>query len=209
MRRSALVCLLCIVAVASWPSSVRAQQPNAPIPARAEQAPAQDPPAESLFNDRLRKFKFDLEHVVATAETAEAFVLRYGQSDNPRILGAYPDPHANALIVIGPPEAEQAIREHLAQIVVDGQGGASLPLQLRLLQQQRRGLLEEMAGLEIQQAEVAANGPPSAEQTAKAQQFADRLQLFERKVQLVERQIEIVRKYQGRASREHSSDSDP
>ena len=198
MRSSAFVPFLCIFASACSLAGAQEHAPIAAGPPRAEQArPAQDQPPESVFNDRLRKFKFDLEDMVVTAGTAEGFLLRYNRPDNPRIIGAYPDAQTNALVVIGPPEAEQAIRENLAESLVEAQGtgATSLPLQLRLLQHQRKGLLEEMAALEIQKIEVGASDQASADQAARAQQLADRLQMFEGKLQLVERQIETVGKY--------------
>ena len=199
MCSSVLARSLCILALATSLASAQESLPQGGGVPRADQArPAHDPPAQSLFNDRLRKFKFDLEHVVVTAETAEMFLVRYKRPDNPRIIGAYADTQTNALVVIGPPEAEQAIREHLAQALIEAQGtgATSLPLKLRALQDRRRIFLEEMAALEIQKTEVAAS-----DQAAKSQQLADRLQTFENEVQLIERQMEIVRKYLERLDR--------
>jgi hypothetical protein len=158
----------------------------------------------SIFNDQVRRFKFLLEHDVATVDTAEAFMHRYQRPDNPPIIGAYPDTETNSLVVIGPPEAEQAIRESLAQAIVDAQGqGSAMPLtmQLRILQHERTGLLEQMAELEVQEVAAAEeeNGP------SKAKQLADRRQMFEAKLKIAEQQIRIVRKYMARAEADESA----
>jgi hypothetical protein len=182
---------------AQEPSSLGGAQP------KAKQA-ADTGPGESIFNDQLRRFKFLLEHEVATTETAEEFLIRYRRPENPPIIGAYPDAQTNALVVIGPPEAEQAIRECLAQRIADGLGivGAPpLPMQLRLLQHQRTELLELMADLEVQEVGAASeeNGP------AKASQLADRRKIFEAELRIVEQQIRVVRKYMARVEADESA----
>jgi hypothetical protein len=163
-----------------------------PRAGQTEKADAEPP--TSIFNDRLRRFKFRLEHDVATVATAEQFMVRYNRPDNPRIIGAYPDAETNSLVVIGPPESEQAIRENLAQWVVASQGfgqGPPLSMQLRLLEHQRTDLLEIMAGEEVAMVKAAA----SNDERAKEKQIASRLQAFEGELKVVEQQIRIVRKY--------------
>ena len=154
-------------------------------------------PATSIFNGELKRFKFEFQDEVVTVETAEEFMVRYQRPNSPPIIGAYPDTRSNALFVVGPPEAEQAIRESLAQWIVDSQGlSGAMPLemQLRILQNERKNLLLTMADLEIQEVAAAAqeNGPQ------KAKQLADRRQMFEDQLKIAEQQIRVVRKYMAR-----------
>jgi hypothetical protein len=154
---------------------------------------AAEPPL-SIFNDQLRRFKFQLEHDVATWETAEAFLLRYQRPNNPPIVGAYPDADSNSLIIIGKPESEQAIRESLAEWMVESQSlgpARALAMQLRILQHERAKLLQQMAGVEVSQVKAAA----SEDEKAKVPQLAHRLQHFERELKVVEEQMQVVRKY--------------
>jgi hypothetical protein len=148
----------------------------------------------SIFKDQLRRFKFQLEHDVATWETAEVFMLRYQRPTNPRIVGAYPDGDTNSLIIIGPPESEQAIRESLAEWMVESQSlgpAPALAMQLRILQHERAESLRTMAEIEVSQVKAAA----SDDEKAKVPQLADRLRLVERELKVVEDQMRVVRKY--------------
>jgi hypothetical protein len=198
--------MLLISAVLASPArSQETGQPNLQQPPVAKQVVANAEPGESIFNDQVRRFKFLLEHELATTEAAEAFVHRYQRPENEKIIGAYPDIQTNSLVVIGPPEAEQAIRETIAQSMVDAQGlGGAMPLamQLRLLQHERTELLEQMAELEVQ--EVAAAEEENG--SSKAKQLADRRQMFEAKLKVADRQIRIVRKYMARME---SEEGDP
>jgi hypothetical protein len=169
-----------------------------------QKAAADVEPGASIFNGELKRFKFALEDLAVTSETAEEFMVRYQGSENPRILGAFPDTKTNSLFVIGPPEAEPAIRLTLAESIINAQGlvGApSLDLQLRVLQQERKKLLFVMADLEIQEVAAAAgeNGPQ------KAKQLADRRKLIEDELKIAEQQIRIVRKYMARLAEDDSA----
>lgn len=195
--RIALLVLLASLLFVVFVGTAWAQEP---VPIGSRPAPAADAdPADtelplSIFNDQLRKFKFRLEHDVATWETAEAFVLRYQRPTHPRIVGAYPDGDTNSLIIIGPPESEQAIRESLAEWMVESQhiGPApALAMQLRVLQHERAELLQQMADVDVSQVKAAA----SEHEKAKVPQLADRLRHFERELQVVEEQVRVVRKY--------------
>lgn len=187
--------LLLLLAAAPMPAW--SQSPD-PTPAKRPTAVAE--PAQSIFNEKLRRFKFQLEHEVATPETAETFMLRYNRPDNPRILGAYADAETNSLLVIGPPEAEQAIRENLASWIVESQIPAAarpLPMQLRQLQQEYTDLLRQLAETEVEQVEAAAHDSGSLDQ------LRARLQALEKEVRIVEQQIRVVRKY---LDRKHESE---
>ena len=189
---SFLVALSWLLVSAILSAPAKSQEPDRVgedrSPARKEHvAPAESP--MSIFNERLRQFKFLLAHNVATPETAEAFMNRYNRPDNPPIIGAYADAETNSLLVVGPPEAEQAIRENLASWIVESQGIAAarpLPMQLRRLRHERRDLLRRMAEAELEQAE------PSL---AENEQLASRLEALKAELQIVEKQIGVVRKY--------------
>lgn len=156
----------------------------------------------SIFNDKIRRFRFDLEGVPATHETAEAFNLRYNKPDNPKIIGAYPDPQSNSLLVIGPPEAEQAIRASLAEWFVELQGAQppSLEARKRSLKQKRAELLREMAELEIQRVEAAAQ-----DDAPQVQQLNARLDALEDELRVIQQQIEVVDKYLERLHADETS----
>jgi hypothetical protein len=209
MWRYSSICGCSVLLALALPAAqARAKEPiptGPSQPASAKQLAADAEPGVSIFNDQLRRFKFLLEHEVATLETVEGFLVNYRRPENPPILGAYPDAHTNSLIVIGPPEAEQAIRECLAQRMVEGhgiEGAPPLPMQLRVLQHERTELLEVMADLEVQDIAAAAeeNGP------SKAKQLANRRNLFEAELSTVEQQIRVVRKYMSRLDTEVKAD---
>src|SRR5688500_9379991 len=106
----------------------------------------------SIFNDKVRRFRFELDAILITAETAEEFVVRHQARNKPPIIGAYADSETNSLVVIGPPEAEQPVRETLASWLVDHQAGgrSTLAVQKRTLEFRRTELLCIMAGLEVE-----------------------------------------------------------
>jgi hypothetical protein len=142
----------------------------------------------SIFNDKVRRFRFELEETLITAETAEEFVVRHQARNKPPIIGAFADSETNSLVVIGPPEAEQPVRETLATWLVDRQAGgrSTLAVQRRTLEFRRGELLRIMAGVEVLL--VAATGD-------KAKQLRDRLQIFEDELTVVEKQMEVVDRY--------------
>jgi uncharacterized protein (TIGR03067 family) len=91
---------------------------------KADRPPLQveQDPGEWIYNDQLKRFKFRLEKVVVSRETAEQFWVRYTNRENPPIIGVWDESSTNSLIIIGPPEAEQAIRNELAQWEADWVG---------------------------------------------------------------------------------------
>ena len=166
-------------------------------PCAEEQDAAQQP--MSVFNDKVRRFRFCLENTPVTAEMAQEFMVKYQAREQTEIIGAYADPVTNSLVVVGPPEAEHAIRITLAKWIVDRQGLSPAPLESRRrgLESRRQELLGEMADLEIQK--IATDG-------GKAEQLQLRLQVFEDKLRVIERQMEVVNRYIDR-SRQTSSDA--
>ena len=163
------------------------REPNAVDPPRAGEQDAEERPM-SVFNDKVRRFRFCLENTPVTAETAEEFMVKYEGRDQTEIIGAYADTVTNSLVVVGPPEAEHAIRVTLAKWIVDRQGLRPAPIESRGrgLQSRRQELLGLMADLEIQL--VAA-------EMSKAEQLKVRLQMFEEELRVVERQMEVVTRY--------------
>jgi hypothetical protein len=148
----------------------------------------------------VRQFKFRLDGVLVTAETAQNFMVLHEQRNEHPIIGAYADSETNALVVVGPPECEQEVRTTLATWTVATQGFSPAPLkvQMRRLVFQRTELLREMAALEIGM--VAAEG----EQAAK---MRERLASFEGELTVVEKQIEVVDRYAERMKQLESRDS--
>lgn len=186
MRFPILATVLFATAAGTNPCFSQVQERNAVDQSRAaEQDAAQQP--MSVFNDKVRRFRFCLEDTPVTAETAQEFMVKYQGRDQTEIIGAYADPVTNSLVVVGPPEAEQAIRTTLAKWIVDRQGLSPAPLEARRrgLEFRRQELLGEMADLEIQL--VPAEG--------KAEQLKSRLQAFEDELRVVERQMEVVSRY--------------
>jgi hypothetical protein len=184
-----------------------ARPPAGDVSADPTHAADGEPPM-SIFNSQLRRFKFLLEHDVATMETAEVFMLRYKRPNNPRIVGAYPDARTNSLVVAGPPESEQAIRETLAEWIIESGGlGQSPPLamQLRVLHHERTQCLVQMAEIEV----LKVKAERSAEDKSKAPQLAARLQSFADELETVERQIRVVRKYIDRLDQDFPAAASP
>lgn len=164
---------------------------------------ATEPPM-SIFDDKLRRFRFRLEHTdVVTVEEAQAFMVRYSKRGNPEIIGAYPDPDKNVLVVIGPPEAEQAIRKNLAVAIIETQGtpgGPGLKIKKRELLSRGRSLIADMAQIELLKVETAAAKDDSRD--AKLKQLDARLLALKAELDVVEKQIQIVDKYLERLSLE-------
>lgn len=183
MIRFSTLALVLVVAAFAVPSA-SAQQPMPP--AAAQLADAERP--MSIFNDKVRRFKFELEETLVTAELAEDFMISYQGRKQPAIIGAYADAETNSLVVISSPEAEEAVRVHLAGWMVSRQGLSTPPLkvQKRALEFRRRVLLEGMADLEV--ALVAVDN-------AKAEQLQVRLATFKAELSVVERQIDVVNRY--------------
>ena len=158
---------------------------------------ANSEPPMSIFNDKLRRFKFRIERSdVVTVQGATAFMERYAARGNPEIIGAYPDADANLLVVIGPPEAEQAIRRSLATDIIEMQGidpYPSLKIQKRILQSQGRELIRDMAQIEVVKVKIAATNDENRDKNVKRLDL--QLQSLGAELDFVERQIQVVDKY--------------
>lgn len=198
MRSPLLAAVLLATAAGTNPCFSQVREPTAVDQLCAEEQDAAQQPM-SVFNDKVRRFRFCLENTPVTAETAQEFMVKYQGRNQTEIIGAYADTVTNSLVVVGPPEAEHAIRVTLAKWIVDRQGLSPAPLQARRrgLEFRRQELLGEMADLEIQL--VAADG-------SKAEQLQVLLQTFEDELRVVERQMEVVSRYVER-SRQTSRDA--
>jgi hypothetical protein len=187
MRFLILAAVLLATVAGTNPCFSQVREPNAVDQPRAAEQDAEERPM-SVFNDKVRRFRFCLEGTPVTAETAEEFMVKYQGRDQTEIIGAYADTVTNSLVVVGPPEAEHAIRTTLAKWIVDRQGLSPAPIEARRrgLEFHRQELLGEMADLEIQK--VAADG-------SKGEQLQVRLQTFEDELRVVERQLEVVTRY--------------
>jgi hypothetical protein len=184
-RLQAIVVLL---VAASTGNRSASQEPGSVV---ADQRGALGSPAEApmrVFSDKIRRFRFELDETLVTAETAEQFRLLHQSRNEPPIFGAYADCETNSLVVVAPPEAEHPVRETLARWMVERQpiSPPSLDLQKRTLEFRRDELLREMAALEIQALEASVE---------KAEQLRDRVKSFETTLDIVEKQMDVVDRY--------------
>jgi hypothetical protein len=185
MMRSWFWCALALVAAVGQQTGAQEQGADAGTSVRAAAA-AEEP--ESIFNGQVRRYSFALEGTAVTAETAEEFVVQYQGRDRPRILGAYADGEHNALVVVAGPEAEQAIRENLAEWLVARKafGSPSLKAQRRALEERWRTALFGMAECEVKLVEVTGD---------RSQQLRDRLRLFEAELAMFEKQLQVLDRF--------------
>lgn len=147
-------------------------------------------PTMSVFGDKVRCFRFQFEKESVSYRMAEAFMVRYnGDDENPEIIGAYPDLEKNILCIVGPPEAEHAIRVNLATWIVQSQGlgSTSLKAQRRALEFQRKDLLSEMAELEI--TAIGTAEEKAVQVNARARSFAEALETTEKQLEVIERYL--------------------
>ena len=164
-----------------------AQGPALPGPGK-QTAKAEQP--ESIFNGQVRRYRFALEGRVVTPDVAEEFVVQYQRPGKarPPIVGAYADGERDALVVVARPEAEQAIRESLAEWIVASGGieSPSLKMQRRVLEARWRVIVSGMAEVEVQLIESSDD---------RAQQLKDRLRSFEGELTTLERQLQVIDRY--------------
>ena len=168
-----------------------AQGPTSRSSANMGAAAAKPEVPESIFNGKVRRFRFDLEGMPVTADTAEEFVVRYRGRDRerPPILGAYADGDCNALVVVAPPESEQAIRESLAEWIVASRGidgPPSLKLQRRELEFRWRERLTVIAGVDLELVKLTGD---------RGQQMRERLRLLEEELTTLEKQLQVIDRY--------------
>ncbi|MEM8669183.1 MAG: hypothetical protein AAGG48_16795 [Planctomycetota bacterium] len=155
-----------------------------------------------IYNDRLKRFKFRLEHidVYDVAEAGQRFWRRYLAGDNPEITGVWGDPRTNSLVIIGPPEAEQAIRETLARdeslaaTGFDPQPSDSLEDQQRRLAGVYNELLKDVAEIKLEiidtKADLGPNAPTIAESSEKLAKKQGELQIVTEKLEVIAEALE-------------------
>jgi len=158
-------------------------------------------PGEPIYNDRLKRFKFRLEKmpVTSAAEGAQTFWNHYKRRGHPPITGVWGDARTNSLVVVGPPEAEQPIRDTIAEmegatIGIDLQDDESLEAQQRQLQSQRTLGFERVARLKLEIIEAQAREKPDADQLQELDRTlaaeTARLETIERKLKVISDSIE-------------------
>lgn len=200
VRSWPLSALTLVAAVLLGPSAL-AQQAVSEASGKEGALTAKAEAPASIFNERVRRYCFALEGALVTSDTAEAFVVHHqGAKDRPRIFGAYADDECNALVVVAPPEAEQAIRETLAQWLIASRGielSPSLKGQRRALESRWRVVLGGMAEVEVQLVNTTGD---------RAQQLRDRLQLYETELTTLEKQLRVIDRYIARLAAGPSSD---
>lgn len=154
-------------------------------------------PGELIYNDRLKRFKFRLEKIAVTepVQIAADFWLRYRGRGNPQLTGVLGDPRTNSLVVVGPPEADQAIRDTIAEW--EGFHSTGIPIhedeslegQHRELQNRRRNALELVVQRELEIIEAQARKEPDEEELARLNRSLEREKA---EVEIIERKLEVI-----------------
>lgn len=174
-------------------------------------------PGEPIYNDRLKRFKFRLEKMVVSnsVEIAEEFSVFYMNRGNPSITGVWGDPRSNSLVIIGPPEADQAIRETLAQwealnttgIDLRAMENDSLEAQQKRLQILHRSALQQLTARKLEIIDAEAVGEkPDGERLVKLnrdlENDTDALEAVERKLKVISESLERLQSSEGGSSSE-------
>jgi len=153
-------------------------------------------PGEPIYNDRLKRFKFRLEKIPVTSAAvgAQMFWNHYKRRGHPPIAGVWGDARTNSLVVVGPPEADQPIRDTIAEmegatIGIDLQDDESLDAQHRQLQSRRTSALEQVALRKLEIIEAQARGKPDAEQL---QQLDRKLATETAELETIERKLKVI-----------------
>ena len=108
-------------------------------------------PGEPIYNDRLKRFKFRLDKIrVVGDETAEEFWYMYKGRGNPPVKGVWADADTNSMVILAAREADQALRDTLAEweglsTGIDVREDDSLECQRRQLQVRRRLAIQQVA----------------------------------------------------------------
>jgi serine/threonine protein kinase len=161
-------------------------------------------PGESIYNDRLKRFKFRMDRFAVTDEVqmAQTFLGEYRhRRGNPPLTGVWGDPRTNSLIVVGPPEADQPIRQTIARMEglilgIDLEDD-SLEAQYRQFQNERTRALEQIVHRRIEIIEAEAREKPDRDQIKKLNRQLETeaagLDAVERKLKAVQDGIERLR----------------
>jgi hypothetical protein len=159
-------------------------------------------PGEPIYNDRLKRFKFQLERIdVANEyEIAEQFWLIYRGRGNPQITGVWGDPRTNSLVIVGPPDADQAIRETIAKwegetLGIEVSEHETLEDQQKRFERFRRRVLEQIASRKLEIIDAEAGGEkPDGERLKKLnldlQKDMAELEIVDRKLKVITESIQ-------------------
>lgn len=154
-------------------------------------------PGELIYNDRLKRFKFRLEKIAVTepVQLAADFWLKYRGRGNPQLTSVLGDPRTNSLVIVGPPEADQAIRDTIAEW--EGYHSTGIPIredpslegQHRELQNKRRNALEQVVQRELEIIEAQARKEPDADEIEELQR---KLETEKAELEIIERKLEVI-----------------
>lgn len=154
-------------------------------------------PGEPIYNDRLKRFKFRLEKIDVTDQygIAEQFWLIYQGRGKPPITGVWGDPRTNSLVIVGPPEADQAIRDTLAEwegatTGLEVRGDESLEAQHESVKQRHRNALEQVTKRKLEIINVEAAGEKADPERLKKLQLDLEQDMAE--LELLERMLKVI-----------------
>lgn len=157
--------------------------------------------AESIYNERIRRFRFKLEKVKIEddVETAQMFYLRYTSPDRPPLKGVWGEVESNSIVILAPPEAEQDIRDELARwegetigIPLSTFDEGTLEADLRQLEAERRYTIQKMSSIRVDIVELDVNSDSDTASKEKLKELSGQLSKLEKQLEQVDRKIQIV-----------------
>ncbi|MEX0727539.1 MAG: hypothetical protein WD065_14780, partial [Planctomycetaceae bacterium] len=158
-------------------------------------------PGESIYNDKLRRFKFRLDekYIIVDSEFVRGFAVRYRKKKNPEILGTLPDPVTNSIVIVGSPEAEQPTRNLLAMMHVEREGipgisggYADLVLKKRQLERYRSNLIQDITSLELAIIGRELRSPDAEKGDQQLRDLRNRSERLENELDVTEQQLAVV-----------------
>ncbi len=169
-------------------------------------------PGESIYNDRLKRFKFRLEKLAVTsaAEMAETFWIYYRHRGYPPLAGVWGDPRTNSLVIVGPPQADQPIRDTIAEmegatIGIDLPGRDLLTAQYYEYQEWRAEGLEKVARGKLDLIDAEAREKPDPDNIAK---LSRKLEAQTAELATIERKLKVIRESMDRLQGDESEKLD-
>jgi len=154
-------------------------------------------PGELIYNEHLKRFKFRLEKIAVTnpVQLAADFWLQYRGRGNPQLTSVLGDPRTNSLVIVGPPEADQAIRDTIAEwegfhsTGIDMREDASVEVQNRELQNKRRNALELVVQRELEIIEAQARKEPDDDELKELNR---KLETEKAELEIIERKLDVI-----------------
>ena len=153
--------------------------------------------------------------VTKPVQDAADFWLRYRGRGNPQLTSVLGDPRTNSLVIVGPPEADQAIRDTIAEW--EGYHATGIPIredpslegQHRELQSKRRSALEQVVRCELEIIEAQSRKEPDGD---KLKELNRELETEKAELEIIERKLEVVsaniERLQGNAAKKPSGSRD-